>query len=64
MPMPLPTISATNEAKKETGATPAGDAKETKAASSINPFASMKVTAKNFVPAALTSTPGASAPDQ
>ena len=64
MPMPIPTTPGTNNAKKETGATPAGDTKATKAASSTNPFASMKVTAKNFVPAAKLSTPGVSAPDQ
>ena len=62
--MPLPTTSATNDAKKETGANPAADAKATKAASSTNPFASMKVTAKNFVPVTIISTPGAANSDQ
>ena len=36
--------------------TPAGTSGETKAASAANPFANLKVTAKNFVPAVKTAS--------
>ena len=66
--MPLPTVSKPNEALNKTGTTLTGgasDSQATKAASTTNPFASMKVTAaKNFVPAALIAKPVATTPDQ
>ena len=64
MQMPLPIATNSNDETGSSAVGVVGDSQASKAASSNNPFASMTVTAKNFVPVGIIAQPTSSISDQ